>query len=442
MTLGRPSLAAISSFRGWRALGHRNYQLYFGGQLVSLVGTWMMTVAQSWLVLELTGNAFILGLIAAVQFTPVLVLGLFGGVIADALPKRRTIIVTQAIAAILSLVMTVLVVTNVIQVWHVFVVALLLGIRNSVDMPTRQAFSVEMVGREDVGNAVALNSAMFNGARIIGPAVAGLAIGAFGLAIAFFIDAVSYLAVIGALLAMDESKLHTRPGIARPESASAVMENLREGLGYVRSTPVVLLAILVIGVVSTFGMNFSVIIPPLTQLVLHSNAAGYGFLMAAMGVGSLLAALTIAFSGRTGPLVIGVGALVLGAAEVVIGVSTVYGVSLVAMFVAGAGAISMAATCNTVVQLAVPDRLRGRVMAVYTTVFAGSTPIGGPLMGWIAAAFGPAISIALGGLASGLAGVSALAWIRRSGPRIRVSARRAVEGAEAASASLTRIAPR
>ena len=453
MTFARPSLASLAGFQGWRALGHRNYRLYFGGQLVSLVGTWMMSVAQSWLVLELTGNAFILGLVAAVQFTPVLILGLFGGILADVLPKRRTLVVTQGFAAILSLTMTVLVVTGVVQVWHVFVVALLLGIRNSVDMPTRQAFAVEMVGREDIGNAVALNSAIFNSARVVGPALAGLAIGAFGVALAFFIDAVSYLAVIAALLAMDESQLSARPSIARPESVSQVTAHLREGLGYVRSTPVVLLAIAVIGIVSTFGMNFSVVIPPLTQLVLHSDATGYGFLMAATGIGSLLAALSIAFSGRTGPLIIGIGALTLGVAEIILGVSRTYALSIVLMFFAGVGAISMAATCNTVIQLAVPDQLRGRVMSVYTTVFAGSTPIGGPLMGWVAATFGPALSIGLGGLASAAAGIGALAWVRthrvesaraaqgaQVSPRARAQA--TTEGAEGASATLGRVAPR
>jgi MFS family permease len=443
MTISRPTAAGLAGFQGWRALGHRNYRLFFGGQLVSLVGTWMMTVAQSWLVLELTGNAFILGLVAAAQFTPVLILGLFGGVIADALPKRRTLIITQGSSAVLSFLMAILVVTNVVQVWHVFVVALLLGIRNSVDMPTRQAFAVEMVGREDIGNAVALNSAMFNAARVIGPALAGLAIGAFGIALAFLIDAISYLAVIGALLAMDESSLHTRQGVVRPESASQVLEQLRAGLGYVRRTPMVLLSIAVIGLVATFSMNFSVIVPTLTQVVLHSDAAGYGFLMAAMGVGSLLAALAIAFSGRTMPMVIGGGALLLGASQVVVGATQSYGVALVAMVFAGLGGIAMAATCNTVIQLAVPDHLRGRVMSVYTTVFAGSTPIGGPLMGWVAASFGPAIAMAGGGLLAMVTGLGALTWLRRTGNQQLILPRRApVADARGTSAALSRVAER
>jgi MFS family permease len=412
MTRPRPTMAGFLGYQGWRALRHRNYRLFFAGQLTSLVGTWMMTVAQSWLVLQLTGNPFDLGVVAAVQFLPVLVLGLFGGVIADSLPKRRTLVLTQGFASILSFVMFVLVFTHTVQVWHVLVVAFLLGIRNSVDMPTRQAFAVEMVGREDISNAVALNSAMFNGARVIGPAVAGITIGAFGVAPAFLLDAISYLAVIVALLQMSEPELHTRPGIARPQSISAVVENLREGLVYVRRTKVVLVATVVIGLVSTFGMNFTVVIPPLTQMVLHSDATGYGFLMAATGVGSVISALWIAFSGRTTPLVIGLGALTLGVAEVVMSVTGSFPIALACMFFAGFGGIGMAATANTVIQLNVPDQLRGRVLSVYTTVFAGSTPIGGLVTGAIASTFGAAVAIGLGGAASLATGVGAIAWLR------------------------------
>lgn len=412
MTIGRPTLDGFMRYQGWRALRHRNYRLFFAGQLTSLIGTWMMTVAQSWLVLQLTGDPFDLGVVAAVQFLPVLVFGLFGGVIADSLPKRRTLVATQGFASVLSFVMFLLVFTHTVQVWHVLVIAFLLGCRNAIDMPTRQAFAVEMVGREDIGNAVALNSAMFNGARVIGPAVAGLTIGAFGVGPAFLIDALSYLAVIVALLVMREPDLHTRPGIARPQSTSAAVENLREGLSYVRRTKVVLIATVVIGLVSTFGMNFTVVIPPLTQMVLHSDATGYGFLMAATGVGSIISALTIAFSGRTTPLVIGLGAVMLGVAEVVMSVSGSFPVALVCMFFAGVGGIGMAATANTVIQLNVPDHLRGRVLSVYTTVFAGSTPVGGLVTGAIASSFGAALAIGLGGAASLLTGLGALAWLR------------------------------
>jgi MFS family permease len=434
VTLGRPTVAALRAFSGWRALGHRNYRLFYGGQLISLIGTWMQQVAQSWLVLQLTGDPLALGIVAAAQFTPVLFLGLFGGLIADAWPKRRTLVGTQACAMVLALILWTLAATGRVEVWHVIVLALGLGLVNSIDMPTRQAFAVEMVGRRDIGNAVALNSALFNSARIIGPAVGGLAIGAFGVATAFLINGISYLAVIGGLLLMREGELASPPRLARPTSVPAVFANLAEGLRYVGRTRTVLLAITVIGLVSTFGMNFSVLIPPLARDVLGSDASGFGFLMAAMGLGSLLAALAIAFSGRTGPRVIGAGAIILGGAEIVLGASRAYPLSMVAMFVGGLGAIAMAATANTVIQLTVPDRLRGRVMSVYTTVFAGSTPIGGLTIGAVASALGVAIAMGLGGVISVAVGALALVWIDRIRQRpTDVVAEATVQGAERAS---------
>jgi MFS family permease len=393
------------------ALRHRNYRLFFAGQGLSLVGTWMTAVAQSWLVLQLTGDPFDLGLVGVAQFTPVLILGLFGGLIADALPKRSTMYATQIVAMVVSFLLFALAATHTVQLWHVFVLAIVMGIRNAVDMPTRQAFAVEMVGREDLGNAVALNSAMFNGARIIGPAAAGLAIGAFGVAPAFLIDGVSFLAVLVALFLMDADALRLTPQLERPASARAVAANLAEGLTYVRRTGVVFLAVVVIGVVATFGINFSVVIPPLAALTLDVGAVGYGFLMAASGAGSLVAALVIAFRG-TRPSRMLAGALLLGAAEMVIGGSRSYPVDLILMFLAGAGAITMMATANTTMQLAVPDALRGRVMSVYTTVFAGASPIGGLTMGTLASTFSAQAAIFVGGFVSFVAGLAGIVWYR------------------------------
>ena len=393
------------------ALQHRNYRLFFAGQGLSLVGTWMTAVAQSWLVLQLTGNPFDLGLIGVFQFTPVLILGLFGGLIADALPKRSTIYATQIVAMVVSFTLFALAATHTVQLWHVFLLAVVMGIRNAVDMPTRQAFAVELVGREDIGNAVALNSAMFNGARIVGPAVAGIVIGAFGVAPAFFIDGVSFLAVLVALFAMDAATLRTPPPMERPASVGAVAENLVEGLSYVRRTGVVFLAVVVVGVVATFGINFSVVIPPLAATTLGVGAVGYGFLMAASGAGSLLAALIIAFRG-TRPSRMLLGAVVLGVAEMIIGGSRSYPADLALMFLAGAGAITMMATANTTMQLAVPDGLRGRVMSVYTTVFAGSSPVGGLTMGALASNFSAATALFVGGLVSFVAGLAGVVWYR------------------------------
>lgn len=417
-----PSLAAIRGFRGWRALRHRNYRLFFAGQLISLIGTWMQSVAQGWLVLQLTGNPFYLGLVAVAQFGPVLVLGLFGGIIADVLPKRKTLIVTQTIAMLLAFVLFALTATQTVQVGHIIVLALLLGCVNAVDMPTRQSFAVEMVGREDIGNAVALNSAVFNGARVVGPAIAGLTIGATDISVAFLVNGLSFIAVIVGYLRMDDQRLATRPRVARPDGVGAVVENLREGLAYVASTPLVLLPIVVIGLVSTFGMNFGVVIPALARDVLRVDATGYGFLMAATGVGSLLVALTIAFGRHSRPALIGLGGAALGVAEIVTATTGSFAIALAAMFVVGVGGIGMAATANTTIQLTVPDHLRGRVMSVYTTVFAGSTPIGGLMAGAVAASFGVPISIALGGLGSLVVGLLGFAWYRRIRPQFDAAA--------------------
>ncbi|MEI7743189.1 MAG: MFS transporter [Chloroflexota bacterium] len=400
---------------GGRAFRHRNYRLFFGGQLTSLVGTWMQQVAQAWLVLQLTHNPLVLGAITACAFLPVLVLGLFGGLIADALPKRRTLLLTQVVQMALAFVLFTLVVTGTVQVWHIFVMATLLGITNAVDMPTRQAFTVEMVGREDVANAIALNSAIFNMARIIGPAVAGLTIGFFGgnVAPAFLLNGFSFLAVIAAYAAMRDDDLHTPPVMARAHSAREVGSQLAEGLQYVRRTDLVLLVTVTVGVVSTFGMNFGVVIPALADQVLHTDATGFGFLMTATGIGSLVAALGIAFSGRSRPAFVPLGAIVLGIGLAAASAVHVFPLALLAMLFVGLGAISMAATANTTVQLAVPDVLRGRVVSVYTTVFVGSTPLGGLLMGWLASAFGVDVSLLVAGISCLVTGVLVLAWLRR-----------------------------
>ncbi len=411
----RPTLAAVAGFRGWRALRHRNYRLFFIGQLVSLVGTWMQSVAQGWLVLELTGDPVYLGLVAAAQFTPVLVLGLFGGVVADGLPKRRTLVFTQAIAMTLALVLFALTATGSVTVEQVLGLAFLLGCVNAIDMPTRQSFAVEMVGRDDIGNAVALNSAVFNGARVLGPAIAGLTIGATSVASAFLLNGISFLAVIVAYLRMDEGSLAVPPRLARPATVRDVLTHLRVGLAYVRGTPAVLVPIVVIGLVSTFGMNFQVLIPPLAKDLLKVGATGYGFLMAASGLGSLAAALTIAFGRGNRVALIGFGAALTGLAQLVLAASGSFSLSLVAMFGAGLGAIAMAATANTTIQLTVPDELRGRVMSVYTTVFAGSTPIGGLVAGGLASRLGVPEAIGIGAGLSLLVGLVATAWYRREG---------------------------
>ncbi|MEO8570416.1 MAG: MFS transporter [Chloroflexota bacterium] len=402
----------LARAEGMNAFRHRNYRLFFGGQAISLIGTWMQQVAQAWLVLELTHDPIWLGIVAAAQYIPVMLLGLFAGVAADALPKRRVLLGTQASMMVLAAVLAALVISGVVEVWMILGLAVLLGIANAVDMPVRQSFAVELVGRDEVSGAVALNSAMFNAARVVGPAAAGLAIGAFGVGPAFAINAVSFLAVIVGLLMMDDELLHVPTRIARPESARAVVGHLKEGLAYVRQTPVVLLAVVVIGTVATVGMNFSVLIPAFAAEDLASDASGYGFLMAASGIGSLLASMRLVFGGRPRPLRLVTGALLLGAASIALAFTRVFPVAIVLMLLAGFGSVLMAATGNTTIQLAVPDHLRGRVMSVYTTAFSASVPIGGLAMGAIASSFGVANAIALGGVLTVLISAGALAWVR------------------------------
>ncbi len=413
MTFLAPAIAGLRANPVLRPFKHRNYRLWFVGQSISGIGTWMQMVAQSWLVLSLTGDPFMMGVVAAAQYSPVLVFGLFGGLVADGLPKRRVLLTTQSIFGALALVLWALSASGTVQVWHVVLVAFGFGLANSMDMPTRNSFSVEMVGREDVANAVAMNSALFNAARIVGPAVAGLTIGLFGVSIAFLLNGISYLAVIGGLFLMRQQELKSPPTIARPESVRAVVASLGEGLGYVRRTPLVLVCVVLVGTVATFGMNFTVLIPALARDVLGTDAAGYGFLMSASGLGALIAALRIASQKRSRLMLIGVGGLILGSMEVLLGFSRIYPLSWLAMLIIGFGSVSMTATSNATVQLRVPDQLRGRVMSVYMTIFVGSTPIGSLIVGAIASRLGTDIAVSFGGAVSAAAAIYATFWLRR-----------------------------
>ncbi len=387
--------------RGLSAFRHHNFRLFWFGMLVSLIGTWMQQVGQAWLVLELTDDPIALGLVAAAQFAPVLIFGLFGGIVADAVSKRKALFFTQIASALLALILALLVMSGQVQVWHVFVLALGLGVVTSFDMPIRQSFVVEMVGRPDIANAVALNSAVFNITRIIGPAIAGLTIAAIGIFPLFFINAVSYVAVIVSLVFMRPSELQLPTERAIVErNVRSVIDSLVEGLRYTRRDPQIFLAIAVLAVVSTFALNFQVLMPLVARDVLGGDADTFGFLMAATGVGSLLSALSIAFGQRPSMGRLLAGAAAIGIAMVGVGLSRSVPISLALMFLAGWGLISMAATCNTIIQLAVPDVLRGRVMSVYTTVFAGSSPFGGIFSGGLAAIGGaPAALIVGGGIA-------------------------------------------
>jgi len=403
---------------GWRGpFRHRNYRLFWSGQLVSLAGTWMQSIAQAWLITELTPDPVWLGVVAAAQFTPVLILGLFGGVIADVLPKRQMLIATQAALMGLAALQALLVATGAMTIPLLILLAVALGSVNAIDMPVRQSFFSEMVPVNEVGRAVAFNSAMFNGARVIGPAIGGVLIGVIGVAGCFAVNALSFLAVLIALLLMREVELHPAPRGARPRSVRAVATSLAEGLRYVRNTPIIALCVFVIGVISGVAMNFNVIIPPLARLTLQIGAPGLGALMAAVGFGSLTGALTVAALREPRRSMIVIGGALLGLFSVAAGAAassdSVLAVPLtaLALFGAGFGAISMAATANASIQTTTPPALRGRVMSVYTTVFAGSTPIGGLATGAVVAALGATGALEVAGvLAVAAAAFAAYRW--------------------------------
>ena len=402
----------------WRGpFRHRNYRLFWFGQLVSLAGTWMQSIAQAWYITEFTHEPAWLGIVAAAQFTPVMILGLFGGVLADALPKHRALMGTQVSLMVLALLQAALVATGLMTLPLLILMAVLLGVVNAIDMPVRQSFFSEMVPEDEVGRAVAMNSAMFNGARVIGPAIGGVLIGVIGVAGCFAVNGVSFLAVLLALLFMRADELRPAPRTPRPRTVADVLVSLAEGVRFVARTPLIALCVFVIGVISGVAMNFNVIIPILARSVLEIGAPGLGLLMAAIGFGSLSGALAVAMLRQPRTVVIIGGAAALGALSIVAGVVSGSGaawaaaVTGVALFGAGFGAIAMAATANASIQTSTPPALRGRVMSVYTTVFAGSTPIGGLGTGAVVSLIGaPGALIVAGGLALIATAYAAARW--------------------------------
>jgi MFS family permease len=394
--------------RTFRSLRNRNYRLYFLGQVVSLTGTWMQSVAQAWLVLKLTGSGLALGLTVALQFLPMLVAGPWGGLIADRADKRRVLIATQAAAGVLALLLGVLTITGAVRLWMVYALASGLGLVNLFDMPTRQAFVTEMVGPGEVTNAVSLNSVVVNGARVVGPALAGLLIGAVGIGPCFLVNAVSYVAVIVALAAMRVSELHP------PAPAERARGQIREGFRYVRSTPDLLGPLLVMAVVGTLAYNFSVVLPLMARFVFHSGAQGYGVLFSAMGAGAMLGGLVVATISRSTRRLLGLAGVTFGLVIVGAALAPTLAVELAVMVPLGAASTWFIATANSLLQLGSDVRMRGRVMALFSVVFVGSTPIGGPLMGYLAQHAGARVALAVGGVSAALAGAASLVALREA----------------------------
>lgn len=407
-----PDAWALKLPRTFRALRHRNFRLYWFGQAFSLTGTWMQTVAQGWLVYSLTNSPFALGLVGFAASLPILLFSLFGGVVADRFPKRDLLLMTQMAAMLQALILATLTVTGLIQVWQIVVLALLLGTVHAFDTPARQAFVIELVGKEDLMNAIALNSSVFNATRIIGPAMAGVLIAVIGEAGAFYINAASFLATIAGLLLM-----RLKP--VNHSNSETVWKNLVEGLRYIKQTPMVRTLLSVIGVSSLFGMSSIALLPVFARDILQVGPTGLGFLTAAIGAGALTGALSLASLGtfpRKG-LLLSIGNLLFPAMLIGLALSRSFGLSLLFLMGGGWGLITQNALTNTLLQTSVPDHLRGRVMSVYALMFLGLMPIGNLQAGVLAEQLGAPFAVMLG---AGIAGGYAL-WIFLRRPEVRRS---------------------
>jgi MFS family permease len=400
-----------------RALRHRNFQLFFAGQLVSLIGTWMQNVAQAWLVYRITGSSALLGLVGFAGQIPVFFISPLGGLIADRYSRQRTVIATQVSAMILAFILAALTLTGRVQVPHIFVLAALLGVVNAFDIPARQSFLVEMVGREDLINAIALNSSMFNGARIVGPAVAGILVAAIGEGWCFFANGVSYIAVIIGLIMIKV------PPAAVPKKASAI-SHIAEGFRFAaRNTPIRAL-LLLLGLVSLTGMPYAVLMPVFADHIFHSGARGLGILMGFSGAGALIGALALAT--RQGVIGLGrwiaVSTGVFGASLILFSLSHSFWIAAALLVPVGLAMMTQMGASNTLIQTMTPDHLRGRVMSVYSMMFMGMAPLGALLAGVMADRFGAPFTVAAGGA---VAIVGSIVFSLRL-PALRPEARRLI----------------
>jgi MFS family permease len=403
----------------FRALQHRNYRLFIAGQLISLVGTWMQSVAESWLVYRLTGSAVLLGLVGFANRIPVLLFSTVGGAVADRYSRHHVVIATQVASMSLAGLLAFLTLSGTVQVWHLLAIAAALGVVNAFDLPARQALVVQLVSRDTLPNAIALNSTIFNGARVVGPAIAGILVASVGEGWCFFANAVSYIAVIAGLLAMK-----VPPG-ARPERPASALAHIVEGFRFVAHSRPIRALLLLLGLVSLMGTPYAVLMPILADQRFHAGAEGLGILMGAAGVGALIGALRLAR--RT--TLQGYGRSVAGAA-------TVLGVSLVAFSLAqnlwlalalllpvGYAMMTQMGASNTLIQSMVPDALRGRVMAMYAMMFMGMAPVGALVAGALAERIGAAPTVAVGGVFCALGGLF-LFWRL---PHLRAEARRLIQ---------------
>jgi MFS family permease len=401
--------AVVTLRRMVSSLSVRNFRLYFLGQIVSLSGTWMQGVAQAWLVLQLTGSGTALGLVIALQFLPLLLLGPLGGLVADRFDKRRVLYVTQVAAGLLAMTLGILVSADLIRLWMVYVLAAGLGCVHAVDNPTRQSFVLEMVGPAELANAVSLNSVMVNMARVVGPAIAGILIATVGLGVCFLVNAASYLAVVMALAAMRAHQLQR--SIPQPRGRG----QLREGLRYVRATPALLAPLLMMAIIGTLAYEFQVILPLMARFTFHGDAGTYGLMTSFMGGGAVVGGLYAASRRPRAATQLSLLAMVFGGVLLAASAAPTLALELAALVVVGAVSISFIALGNTSLQLASRPEMRGRVMALWSVAFLGSTPVGGPIVGWVGQHAGPRYGLALGGMAALVAGALAHPVLARIG---------------------------
>ncbi|MET8767091.1 MFS transporter [Streptomyces sp. NPDC004658] len=393
----------------------RNYRLFFIGQVVSNTGTWMQRIAQDWLVLSLTGSSAAVGITTALQFLPMLLFGLYGGVLVDRLPKRPTLLATQTAMALTGLALAALTLSGHVQVWHVYLAAFAVGLATVLDNPARQSFVSEMVGPEQLQNAVSLNSANFQSARLVGPAVAGLMITGVGTGWAFLANGLSFAAPIAGLLLMRARELHV------VERAPRGKGQLREGLRYVAKRPELIWPIVLVGFIGTFGFNFPVWLSAYADDVFHAGAGAYSLFNTLMAVGSLVGALLAARRGTARLRVLIAAALAFGTLETVAAVAPSYWLFALLMVPIGVFGLTVNVTANTAVQMATDPAMRGRVMALFMMVFMGGTPLGAPVVGWITDTYGARIGFAAGGVVSAAAaGAIGLALARIGGLRLSV----------------------
>jgi MFS family permease len=395
--------------RSFGSLSVPNYRRYFAGQVVSISGNWMQTVAEVWLILRLTDSGTVVGLAAALQFLPILLAGVWGGLLADRVPKRLLLSATQVLNLAPVLAMWVLTASGAVEAWMVLGLIFVRGSVNAIDNPARQSFVVEMVGAERVVNAVSLNSVLVHTARIVGPAAAAVVIAVFGVATCFLLNALTFLVMLVALRSMEAGELAPAPRAARAPG------QLRSALRHVLATPALRIPLAMMAVVGMLSFNFQVLLPLLAKFTWHGTASSYAALTAAMGVGSIAGALASGARGRVGPRLLTAACAGFGLTTLVAAAAPTYPLQLLALVPLGAMSVTFAAGINSALQLAVEPELRGRVMALYSVVFVGSTPVGGPLAGWLAEIAGPRAGLVLGGVAALVAAAAARRAFARAG---------------------------